>query len=179
MKSWIQLRQHLPPSGRNSGRRAGKSWSAWRAIVRSPRGSRILQEDVITEREGRYVILVKVENRHDIKGIVHDISNTGATVFMEPTVTVGLGNALRELVIEERREVEKVLRLLSAEVGAHSDDISRSIELVAELDLVMAKARYAARIKAVEPVIIEPDIKTSRNRSGVIRLVDPRRRSWP
>ncbi len=126
------------------------------AVVRSPRGSRILQEDVITEREGRYVLLVKIENRNDIKGIVHDISNTGATVFMEPTATVGLGNALRELIIEERREVEKVLRLLSAEVGARSEDIARSIELVGELDLIMAKARYAEKIKAVEPDIIEP-----------------------
>ena len=139
-------------------------------VVRSPRGSRILQEDVITEREGRYVLLVKIENRNDIKGIVHDISNTGATVFMEPTATVGLGNALRELIIEERREVEKVLRLLSAEVGARSEDIARSIELVAELDLIMAKARYAQRIKAAEPEIIEPGKKTG----NFIKLVEAR-----
>ncbi|OGO31416.1 MAG: hypothetical protein A2Z29_04635 [Chloroflexi bacterium RBG_16_56_11] len=125
-------------------------------IVRSPRGQRLLQEDIITEREGRYVILVKTEARHEIKGIVHDISNTGATVFMEPTATVGLGNALRELVIEERHEIEKILRILSAEVGAHRDDISRNVEVAAGLDLVLAKARYAARIKAVEPEIIQP-----------------------
>jgi DNA mismatch repair protein MutS2 len=143
-------------------------------IIRSPRGSRILQEDVITEREGRYVILVKVENRHDIKGIVHDISNTGATVFMEPTATVGLGNALRELVIEERREVERVLRLLSAEVGAHSDDIIRSIELVAEIDLIIAKARYAGRINAVEPAIIEPGSRAGRDMAGFIKLIQAR-----
>jgi DNA mismatch repair protein MutS2 len=143
-------------------------------IIRSPRGSRILQEDVITEREGRYVILVKVENRHDIKGIVHDISNTGATVFMEPTATVGLGNALRELVIEERREVERVLRLLSAEVGAHSDDIIRSIELVAEIDLIIAKARYAGRINAVEPAIIEPGSRAGRDMVGFIKLIQAR-----
>ncbi len=144
------------------------------AIIRSPRGGRILQEDIITEREGRYVILVKVENRHDIKGIVHDISNTGATVFMEPTVTVGLGNALRELIIEERREIERILRLLSAEVGAHSDDISDSIELVAELDLVIAKARYAGRIKAVEPIIVEPDNVNKTKKTNIIKLVEAR-----
>ncbi len=141
------------------------------AIVTSTRGKRILQEDVITEREGRYVILVKTECRHEIKGIVHDISNTGATVFMEPTVTVGLGNAMRELIIEERREIEKILQLLSAEVGAHSDELTRNIELAAELDLVLAKARYAKRIKATEPVIIEPDTK---NRNGFLKLVDAR-----
>jgi DNA mismatch repair protein MutS2 len=146
------------------------------AIIRSPRGSRILQEDVITEREGRYVVLVKMENRHDFKGIVHDISNTGATVFMEPTATVGLGNALRELVIEERREVEKVLRLLTAEVGAHAEDIARSIGLVAELDLIMTKARYALRINAVEPEIIGPDIvgQAGGNGSRFIKLVEAR-----
>ncbi len=147
------------------------------SIVRSPRGNRILQEDIVTEREGRYVILVKMECRHDIKGIVHDISNTGATVFMEPTVTVGLGNAIRELVIEERRETERILRLLSAEVGAHSEDISRSIELAAELDLVLAKARYARNIKAAEPVITKPDTTPAaagREKAGFLKLVDAR-----
>ncbi len=140
-------------------------------IVKSARGQRILQEDVITEREGRYVILVKTECRHEIKGIVHDISNTGATVFMEPTVTVGLGNAMRELVIEERREIERILRILSAEVGEHNDDIARNVALAAELDLALAKARYAKRIKATEPIIIEPAIS---NDNGFLKLVDAR-----
>jgi DNA mismatch repair protein MutS2 len=144
-------------------------------IVKSARGRRILQEDVITEREGRYVILVKTECRHEIKGIVHDISNTGATVFMEPTVTVGLGNAMRELVIEERREKERILQVLSAEVGAHHDDISQNIALAAELDLVLAKARYAKRIKATEPKIIEPDNdETGQNQNGYLRLIEAR-----
>jgi DNA mismatch repair protein MutS2 len=146
-------------------------------IVTSARGKRILQEDVITEREGRYVILVKTECRHEMKGIVHDISNTGATVFMEPTVTVGLGNAMRELVIEERREIERILRLLTAEVGAHYEDISRNISLAAELDLILAKARYARRIKAVEPEIIEPDTEskaTTQRGSGFLKLVEAR-----
>ena len=146
-------------------------------IVKSTRGRRILQEDVITEREGRYVILVKTECRHEIKGIVHDISNTGATVFMEPTINVGLGNAMRELVIEERREIERILRILSAEVGEHNDEITQNIALAAELDLVLAKARYAKRIKAAEPVIIEPDTNSEavhQNRNGFLKLVDAR-----
>ncbi len=143
------------------------------AIVRSPRGERLLQEDVITERDGRYVLLVKVENRHDIKGIVHDISNTGATVFMEPTATVGLGNAIRELVAEERHEIEKVLRLLSAEVGAHREDITRSIELTAELDLILAKARYAQHIKAVEPHLTDQADDGKKTKDS-IKLVNAR-----
>jgi DNA mismatch repair protein MutS2 len=147
------------------------------AIISSPRGRRILQEDVITEREGRYVILVKVECRHEIKGIVHDISNTGATVFVEPTVTVGLGNALRELVIEERRETERILGILSAEVGANSPEISRSIALAAELDLVLAKARYAKRTDSAEPFMIPPDSDTGRaegKKTCYLKLVEAR-----
>ncbi len=146
-------------------------------IVNSPRGRRVLQEDIITEREGRYVVLVKTESRHEIKGIVHDISNTGATVFVEPTVTVGLGNALRELVIEERREVERILGMLSAEVGEHSDEIQDSIMLAAELDLVLAKARYALKMKASEPAIIMPDgenAETRKNENRFLRLLDAR-----
>jgi DNA mismatch repair protein MutS2 len=127
------------------------------ALIRSPRGQRILQEDIITEREGRYVILVKVESRHEIKGIVHDISNTGATVFVEPTATVGLGNALRELVIEERREVERILGILSAEVGANYPEIAKNIALAAELDLAVAKARFARKAKCAEPTVLAPD----------------------
>jgi DNA mismatch repair protein MutS2 len=142
-------------------------------IVKSPRGSRILQEDVITERDGRYVLLVKLEHRHDLSGIVHDISNTGVTVFMEPTATVGQGNAIRELVVEERHEIEKILRLLTAEVGAHADDITRSIRLTAELDLILAKARYARRVKAVEPVILEPSTD-GKKKTSYIKLVDAR-----
>jgi DNA mismatch repair protein MutS2 len=144
------------------------------AIVKSPRGGRLLQEDVITEREGRYVLLVKLEHRHDLKGIVHDISNTGVTVFMEPTATVGLGNALRELVVEERHEIEKILRLLSAEVGAHLDDITHNIELTAELDLILAKARYALRINAVEPIIMEPAGGDGKRKTSYLKLVEAR-----
>lgn len=146
-------------------------------IIGSPRGRRILQEDIITEREGRYVILVKIECRNEIKGIVHDISNTGATVFVEPTVTVGLGNALRELVIEERREIERILGILSAEVGMHSDEIARSIALAADLDLALAKARYAKRTKSAEPFMIPPDednVKARNKEMCYFKLVEAR-----
>ncbi len=96
------------------------------AIMKSPKGRRIVQEHIITEREGRYVIPVKIESRREIKGIVHDVSNTGASVFIEPWVTMELGNELRELVNEERREVERILRDLSAGVGAHEMDTGES-----------------------------------------------------
>ncbi len=147
------------------------------SIVNSPHGRQILQEEIITEREGRYVVLVKVECRHEIKGIVHDISNTGATVFVEPTATVGLGNALRELAIEEKREIERILGVLSAETGAHSDDIILNVEMAAKLDLILAKARYAGRIKAVEPAIITPAKAKKlpgKGERSLLKLIDAR-----
>ena len=147
------------------------------AVIKSPRGRKIIQEPIITEREGRYVIPVKVEFRKEIKGIVHDVSNTGATVFIEPWTTVELGNELRELVMEERREVERILRELSSEVGAHEVEISHSIDLVAELDLALAKARYADMAGAAEPVLttFEEDGKgNGGEQAGVLRLIEAR-----
>jgi DNA mismatch repair protein MutS2 len=120
-------------------------------LIKSPETEKYLQEPLITEREGRYVIPVKVELRREMKGIVHDISNTGATAFVEPMVIVDLGNELRELVIEEQHEVERILGELSAAVGAEEVTISLDLKLVAEIDFTLAKARYAERFRAVEP----------------------------
>ena len=147
------------------------------AIIDSPAGQSFIQEPIITEREGRYVILIKIEMRHEVKGIVHDISGSGATVFTEPFVTVELGNELRELVIEEKREVERILAELSAEVGANQGSISQNVALLAELDLALAKARYAQKAKAVEPLISNPD-RDGRagdgSGAGLLRLVNAR-----
>jgi DNA mismatch repair protein MutS2 len=126
------------------------------ATIRSARGREIVQEPIITERDGRYVIPVKLEHRKDIRGIVHDMSNTGATLFIEPWTTLELGNELRQLVGEERNEVERILRELSFKVAGRGDSISRNVALTAELDLIMAKARYALRTNAVEPAILAP-----------------------
>ena len=98
-----------------------------KTTMNSPKGRRIIQEFIITEREGRYVIPIKIEFRKEIKGIVHSVSNTGATLFIEPLTTVELGNTLRELVMEERYEIERILGNLSAEVGAHELEITHSI----------------------------------------------------
>ena len=146
-------------------------------IMRSPKGRRIIQEPIITEREGRYVIPVKAEFRKEIKGIVHDASNTGATMFVEPWVTVEMGNELRELMMEEKREVERILGDLSAEVGAYEAEISHNIALVAEVDLALAKARYAKKVRATEPLLTtfnENGKGTAGEQAGVLRLVEAR-----
>lgn len=135
----------------------------------------IQEEPFITEREGRYVIPVKAEFRKEIKGIVHDISNTGATVFVEPWETVEMGNELRQSVIEEKQEIERILTFLSTQVGVDEIDICRNVELLAEIDLALAKARYAERIKGTEPVITNNNNNSSFSfKSGVLKLVKAR-----
>jgi len=123
------------------------------SMIKSKDTEKLLQEQLVTERDGRYVIPVKVEMRREMKGIVHDISNTGATAFVEPMATVDMGNELREAVIEEQHEVERILGELSASVGAELESISLDLKLVAEIDLQLSKARFAERYRAVEPLI--------------------------
>jgi len=147
------------------------------AIIRSSKGRKIIQEPVITEREGRYVIPVKIEFRKELKGIVHDVSNTGATAFVEPWTTVELGNELRELVMEEKREIERILRDLSSRLGAYEAEISHNIALVAEVDLALAKARYAEKARASEPILTtfsRNERGTVNEHAGTLRLIEAR-----
>ena len=147
------------------------------AIIASPRGRKIIQEPIVTEREGRYVIPIKVEFRRQIKGIVHDVSNTEATVFIEPWTTTDVQNELRELVAEEKDEIERILRTLSADVGALESEISHNIGLIAEVDLALAKARYARGAKATEPIIIAAGRSAEaegHESVGALRLVEAR-----
>jgi DNA mismatch repair protein MutS2 len=110
-----------------------------------------LQEGIITTRNDRYVLPVKSELRSQVRGIVHDQSSSGATVFVEPLVIVELNNKLRELQIEERQEVERILRTISAEVGREADVLEVAVELLAEFDLHLAKARYGRLTRSSEP----------------------------
>ena len=118
-------------------------------IIQSPLGQESLQDRVISVRGERLVVQVKAEMRHRVLGIVHDASNTGATLFIEPFATVDLCNAWRELALEEEREVGRVLRDLSTLVGALADDITRGAQQVARLDFIMARARYSAALRGV------------------------------
>ncbi|MFP3898517.1 MAG: endonuclease MutS2 [Dehalococcoidia bacterium] len=147
------------------------------AIIRSPRRQKIIQEPIITEREGRYVIPVKVECRREIKGIVHDVSNTGATLFIEPWTTLDMGNEMRELVMEEKHEIERILARLSSGAGAHESDIANNIKLVAEIDLALAKARYATASNATEPAVVAAGRRSGAEGdepAGVLTLVEAR-----
>ena len=147
------------------------------SIIKSPRGRKALQSSFITEREGRYVLPLKTDFRRELRGIVHDVSNTGATVFIEPWSTIELGNELRQLAIEEKREVERILMALSARVGANAAEISQNVALLAEMDLELAKARYASKVNATEPEIVSGDCIASNEATikvGTLKLVDAR-----
>ena len=118
-------------------------------IIQSPMGQGALQDQVISVRSDRFVVQVKTEMRHRMPGIVHGASNTGATLFIEPFSVVDQSNRWRELVLEEEREVRRVLTELSSLVGTLADDILRGNERAASLDLVLARARYGGEIGGV------------------------------
>ena len=112
-----------------------------------------LQDSVITQRDGRYVIPLRAEFKGQVKAIVHDSSSTGATLFVEPLAVVELNNAFRETQIAERDEVRRVLAELAAQVGELAGEIIPGVTALAELDLAFAKAKYADAIGANEPIL--------------------------
>ena len=116
----------------------------------------VVQEPLITQRNGRMVLLIKAEMRPRVAGIVHDVSDSGATVFVEPMAAVDLGNRWREARLAEEREVERVLRQLSARVGETGEDLLLALDIVTRLDVAIAKARYSAALRATPPVML-PD----------------------
>ncbi len=99
------------------------------------------------------MIPVKYEYKKDIKGIVHDVSNSGATVFIEPIATLDTGNEIKQLELEEKREIERILSNLSNIVGSYCDEIINDMHILAIIDLQMAKAKFAQDYHAVEPEI--------------------------
>ena len=125
-------------------------------ILSHPRNGPYLQEAILTQRGGRYVIPVKAEFKGRIPGIVHDQSASGATLFVEPLATVELNNRWRELQLKEEREVQKVLHELSQIVGAEAAPITRTVEALAEIDVIFARARYADATHSVPPLSPPP-----------------------
>ncbi len=123
-------------------------------IISASANQPLLQETLITMRNGRYVIPLKAEHKGKIPGVVHDSSSSGATLFIEPLETVELNNRWRELQLDEEKEIRRILLALTDEVGRVSEQIVRTVEVLAYLDLVLAKARFADSMKAVEPVLL-------------------------
>ena len=140
------------------GRLRRDSRSAYAALndvmqrsLRRYQRSGVTQENIVTERNGRMVLLIKTDFKGQAPGIIHDVSDSGATVFIEPMPAIDLGNRWRETRLAERREEERVLRQLSSLVGRYAEEITLALHLLGRLDLAAAKGRYGAALRAVPP----------------------------
>ncbi len=114
-----------------------------------------LQDLLITTRDGRYVVPVRADRRSQLPGVVHDTSSSGQTLFVEPMDVVELNNRWKELQAAERHEIERILAALSHAVGVAAERLNISIDAVSAIDIALAKARYAAALRATRPTITE------------------------
>ncbi|MBI4631206.1 MAG: hypothetical protein HY740_05725 [Chloroflexi bacterium] len=130
------------------------------SIITSSQYSPMMQEALITERDGRYVIPLKAEYKGKLRGVVHDQSSSGATLFLEPLATVDLNNEWRSLQLQEREEIRRILTELCKLIADHAIGIKHTVEALADLDLAFAKAKYADDLHATEPLLKEiPNLK--------------------
>ena len=143
---------------RKQAQARNKIKSSLDSLVRSQQTQKYLQENIVTQRNGRYVIPVKAEYRSEIAGLVHDTSSSGATLFIEPMSVVNANNELSELDAKERAEIDRILSALSSEVGDYAETISEDFRTARFFDFCFAKARYAAALRAVRPELNENGI---------------------
>ncbi len=122
-------------------------------IISSPAYTKYLREPIITIRQGRYVVPVKSECKNDIPGLVHDVSATGSTYFIEPMTAVSANNALRELELREKKEIERILAQLSAEAASYREPIVQNTTALTSLDVIFAKAKLAYKMQAWPPIM--------------------------
>ena len=122
-------------------------------MISSPAYAKYLREPIITMRQDRYVVPVKSEYKNEIPGLIHDVSSTGSTFFVEPMSSVNANNALRELLIKEKIEIERILAEFSAEAASFRETISRNYELLVDLDVIFARAKLSFRMNGIAPEI--------------------------
>ena len=132
---------------------AGKIKDGLQKVISSPAYAKFLRDPIITIRQGRYVVPVKSECKNDVPGLVHDVSATGSTYFIEPMSAVNANNALRELELKEQKEIERILAELSAEAVGYKEAITDDFHLLVRLDVIFAKAKLAYRMRAWAPVM--------------------------
>ena len=132
---------------------AAKGRSILQKIVSSQSYSKVLQEAIITQRDGRFVVPVKAEFRSSMPGLVHDISSSGATIFVEPMGVVQANNELKELEAKEKKEIERILRELSAMAAGSCSDILSDYNLLVMLDLIFARGQLSYKMDGSRPEI--------------------------
>ena len=151
---------------------AGKIRDGLQKIISSPAYAKYLRDPIITIRQGRYVVPVKAECKNDVPGLVHDVSSSGSTYFVEPMSAVNANNALRELEIKEKKEIERILAELSAESAAHRENIDLNFRMLVQLDVIFAKAKLGYRMRAWAPLMNEEGRVELRNARHP--LIDPK-----
>ena len=134
--------------------------------------SKFLQESIVTQRGGRYVVPVKSEHKNEIPGLVHDVSGSGGTFFIEPMGVVKANNELRELEAKEEKEIERILAEMSAECAQFKGDIAQDYELIVMIDCIFARAQLSTRMRGVEPAISDKEMYLRRARHP---LLDPKK----
>ena len=142
-------------------------------IIHSSTYQKYLQDAIVTQRDGRYVVPVKAECRGNVSGLVHDTSSSGSTVFIEPMGVVQANNDIRVLESKEHAEIERILYELSATCGTHADEIIDSYNFTVELNTIFAKAQLGYKMKATKPVMNDKgviDLKQARH-----PLIDPKK----
>jgi len=152
---------------------AGKIRDSLQKVISSPAYSKYLREPIITIRQGRYVVPVKSECKNEVPGLVHDVSATGSTYFVEPMSAVNANNALRELEIKEKKEIERILAELSSDAAAHREDIVMDYEMLVRLDVIFAKAKLGYRMRAWAPSMNDKGKIELRNARHP--LIDPKK----
>ena len=130
-----------------------KSRQILQKIISSPSYAKVLQETIITQRDGRFVVPVKAEHKGDLPGLVHDISSSGATVFVEPMGVVQANNEFIELQAKEEKEIQRILAELSAEAAAHREDIQWDYDAMVHLDLIFARGQRSYKMNAARPAL--------------------------
>lgn len=129
---------------------SARARDALQRIISSPSYAKALQEPIITMRSDRYVIPVKADHKGAVPGLVHDISASGMTLFIEPMAAVKENNELRELAVKEKQEIDRILAELSADCAAHRDDISADYAVLVRLDVIFAKAKLSYQLNCQE-----------------------------
>ena len=132
---------------------SGKIRDSLQKVISSPAYSKFLREPIITIRQGRYVVPVKSECKNDVPGLVHDVSATGSTYFVEPMSAVNANNALRELELKEKKEIERILAELSAEAAGYREAINLDYQMLVQLDVIFAKAKLGYQMRAGAPIM--------------------------
>ncbi|MBR4953420.1 MAG: endonuclease MutS2 [Oscillospiraceae bacterium] len=141
---------------------------ALQKIISSPSYQKALQESIITTRSDRYVVPVKADHKNDIPGIVHDVSASGATIFVEPMAAVKANNEIRELKIKEKQEIERILMEMSAECASFREDISTDYVMLTQLDVVFAKAKLSYKLDCGEPLISDGELNLKKARHPLL-----------